>query len=114
MGEAGAALILIVLPKPNSLGVVTCASIIGAIPSLFFAATRSVPNLGRVDFHHAKIETGMSQRYSPFIRDLCSFSLTSRIKHKPGVPCTHNECERVFSRVDNMKDHVRRIHRKAS
>lgn len=35
-------------------------------------------------------------------------------KHKPGVPCTHDECERIFSRVDNMKDHVRRIHRKPS
>lgn len=33
-------------------------------------------------------------------------------KHKPGVPCTHDECERIFSRVDNMKDHVRRIHGK--
>ena len=35
-------------------------------------------------------------------------------KHKPGVACEWDGCERVFSRVDNMKDHVRRIHRKAS
>ena len=32
-------------------------------------------------------------------------------KHKPGVPCEWEGCDRVFSRVDNMKDHVRRIHR---
>lgn len=32
--------------------------------------------------------------------------------HKPGVPCEWDGCDRVFSRVDNMKDHVRRIHRK--
>lgn len=35
-------------------------------------------------------------------------------KHKPGVPCQWEGCERVFSRVDNMKDHVRRIHRKSN
>ena len=35
-------------------------------------------------------------------------------KHNPGVPCSHKDCERVFSRMDNMKDHVRRIHRKNS
>lgn len=35
-------------------------------------------------------------------------------KHKPGVPCEWEGCERIFSRVDNMKDHVRRIHRKVS
>lgn len=35
-------------------------------------------------------------------------------KHKPGIPCTYDECERIFSRIDNMKDHVRRIHGKAS
>ncbi|KAM0799366.1 hypothetical protein BDR22DRAFT_335120 [Usnea florida] len=35
-------------------------------------------------------------------------------KHKPGIPCTYDGCERIFSRVDNMKDHVRRIHGKAS
>lgn len=34
-------------------------------------------------------------------------------KHKPGVPCEWESCDRLFSRVDNMKDHVRRIHRKA-
>lgn len=33
-------------------------------------------------------------------------------KHKPGVLCTDETCERRFSRVDNMKDHVRRIHEK--
>lgn len=33
-------------------------------------------------------------------------------KHKPGVSCEWEGCDRVFSRVDNMKDHVRRIHRK--
>ena len=38
-------------------------------------------------------------------------------KHNPGIRCewrgeNDEECERVFSRVDNMKDHVRRIHRK--
>ena len=34
-------------------------------------------------------------------------------KHRPGVPCQWEGCERVFSRVDNMKDHVRRIHHKS-
>lgn len=33
-------------------------------------------------------------------------------KHRPGVPCDWESCDRLFSRVDNMKDHVRRIHRK--
>ena len=33
-------------------------------------------------------------------------------KHRPGVSCSHSGCERRFSRVDNMKDHVRRIHEK--
>ncbi len=33
-------------------------------------------------------------------------------KHAPGVSCEWEGCERLFSRVDNMKDHVRRIHRK--
>jgi len=33
-------------------------------------------------------------------------------KHAPKIHCTQRGCERVFSRVDNMKDHVRRIHRK--
>lgn len=35
-------------------------------------------------------------------------------KHRPGVPCQWEGCERLFSRVDNMKDHMRRIHRKSS
>ncbi len=30
----------------------------------------------------------------------------------PQIRCTHRGCDREFSRVDNMKDHVRRIHRK--
>lgn len=33
-------------------------------------------------------------------------------KHNPGIVCEWTGCGRVFSRVDNMKDHVRRIHRK--
>ncbi|KAL8975658.1 MAG: hypothetical protein Q9197_000133 [Variospora fuerteventurae] len=33
-------------------------------------------------------------------------------KHRPDVPCEWRGCDRVFSRVDNMKDHVRRIHQK--
>lgn len=33
-------------------------------------------------------------------------------KHKPGVSCEWEGCERVFSRVDNMKNHVGRIHHK--
>ncbi|KAJ5115445.1 hypothetical protein NUU61_001204 [Penicillium alfredii] len=33
-------------------------------------------------------------------------------KHNPGIVCEWDGCGRVFSRVDNMKDHVRRIHRK--
>ena len=32
-------------------------------------------------------------------------------RHAPQIRCTHHDCDRVFSRVDNMKDHVRRIHR---
>jgi hypothetical protein len=40
-------------------------------------------------------------------------------KHNPGIRCEWRgsegeECGRVFSRMDNMKDHVRRIHRKGS
>ena len=31
-------------------------------------------------------------------------------KHRPDIPCEWRGCGRVFSRVDNMKDHVRRIH----
>ncbi|OQE41983.1 hypothetical protein PENCOP_c004G06704 [Penicillium coprophilum] len=33
-------------------------------------------------------------------------------KHNPGVFCEWEGCRKVFSRVDNMKDHVKRIHRK--
>ena len=38
-------------------------------------------------------------------------------KHNPGIKCewtgpNGEECERLFSRMDNMKDHVRRIHNK--
>jgi hypothetical protein len=38
-------------------------------------------------------------------------------RHNPGIRCEWRgsegeECGRVFSRMDNMKDHVRRIHRK--
>ena len=38
-------------------------------------------------------------------------------KHNPGIRCEWKgpegeECGRVFSRMDNMKDHVRRIHKK--
>ncbi|KAF1988381.1 hypothetical protein K402DRAFT_329160 [Aulographum hederae CBS 113979] len=35
-------------------------------------------------------------------------------KHNPGVLCEWKGCERVFSRVDNMRDHVKRIHLKAN
>jgi len=40
-------------------------------------------------------------------------------KHNPGIRCQWRgpegeECGRLFSRMDNMKDHVRRIHRKGS
>ena len=40
-------------------------------------------------------------------------------KHNPGIPCEWRDvngqgCGRVFSRVDNMKDHVRRIHYKGN
>ncbi|KJX99896.1 hypothetical protein TI39_contig348g00026 [Zymoseptoria brevis] len=31
-------------------------------------------------------------------------------KHNPGVTCEWDGCERLFSRQDNMKDHVRRVH----
>ncbi|PLB41461.1 putative C2H2 transcription factor [Aspergillus candidus] len=33
-------------------------------------------------------------------------------KHNPLVECEWSGCGRVFSRVDNMKDHVKRIHRR--
>ncbi|KAF2008208.1 hypothetical protein P154DRAFT_17928 [Amniculicola lignicola CBS 123094] len=35
-------------------------------------------------------------------------------KHNPGVHCDWEGCDRVFSRVDNMRDHVKRIHLKTS
>ena len=40
-------------------------------------------------------------------------------KHNPGIRCgwtsaDGEQCGRVFSRMDNMKDHVRRIHRKTT
>ncbi|KAF2838548.1 hypothetical protein M501DRAFT_914815, partial [Patellaria atrata CBS 101060] len=35
-------------------------------------------------------------------------------KHNPEVSCTWEGCDRVFSRVDNMRDHVKRIHMKGS
>ena len=35
-------------------------------------------------------------------------------KHRPGIPCQWEGCERIFSRVDNMRDHVRRVHRKSN
>ena len=39
-------------------------------------------------------------------------------KHNPGIKCEWTgpqgeECGRIFSRMDNMKDHVRRIHKKS-
>lgn len=33
-------------------------------------------------------------------------------KHNPQIPCEWKDCSRVFSRVDNMRDHVKRIHRR--
>ena len=35
-------------------------------------------------------------------------------KHNPGVECEWEGCERIFSRKDNMLDHVKRIHRKGT
>ncbi|MCJ1272475.1 hypothetical protein MMC21_000261 [Puttea exsequens] len=35
-------------------------------------------------------------------------------RHAPKIRCTHKGCDRIFSRADNMKDHVRRIHGKRS
>ncbi|KAF2429491.1 hypothetical protein EJ08DRAFT_650342 [Tothia fuscella] len=35
-------------------------------------------------------------------------------KHNPGVVCEWDGCDRVFSRVDNMRDHCKRIHLKAA
>lgn len=33
-------------------------------------------------------------------------------KHNPQITCEWSGCDRLFSRLDNMKDHVRRIHKK--
>ncbi|KAL1306015.1 hypothetical protein AAFC00_004145 [Neodothiora populina] len=33
-------------------------------------------------------------------------------KHDPKIRCEWKNCSRVFSRVDNMRDHVKRIHRR--
>ncbi|OJJ47890.1 hypothetical protein ASPZODRAFT_15334 [Penicilliopsis zonata CBS 506.65] len=33
-------------------------------------------------------------------------------KHNPAIQCEWKGCGRMFSRADNMKDHVRRIHKK--
>lgn len=30
--------------------------------------------------------------------------------HRPDIPCEWRGCSKMFSRVDNMRDHVRRIH----
>ncbi|KAE9962873.1 hypothetical protein BLS_009926 [Venturia inaequalis] len=35
-------------------------------------------------------------------------------KHNPGVVCEWEGCDRIFSRVDNMRDHVKRIHLRAA
>ncbi|KAF2399922.1 hypothetical protein EJ06DRAFT_530707 [Trichodelitschia bisporula] len=34
-------------------------------------------------------------------------------KHNPAVKCEWEGCDRMFSRVDNMRDHVKRIHKKS-
>ncbi|CAK1359404.1 uncharacterized protein RHO25_002793 [Cercospora beticola] len=33
-------------------------------------------------------------------------------KHNPTIVCEWDGCERLFSRQDNMKDHVRRVHKR--
>ncbi|KAJ4290996.1 hypothetical protein N0V90_010192 [Kalmusia sp. IMI 367209] len=48
--------------------------------------------------------------YEGFKKDLARHEA----KHNPGVLCDWDGCDRVFSRVDNMRDHVKRIHLKAS
>ena len=35
-------------------------------------------------------------------------------KHNPSIQCGWEGCPRIFSRVDNMRDHVRRVHQKKS
>lgn len=32
-------------------------------------------------------------------------------KHNPTISCEHDSCRRMFSRQDNMNDHVRRVHK---
>lgn len=34
--------------------------------------------------------------------------------HRPEIACDWEGCDKIFSRVDNMKDHLRRIHQKPS
>ncbi|EMD00340.1 hypothetical protein BAUCODRAFT_62639 [Baudoinia panamericana UAMH 10762] len=35
-------------------------------------------------------------------------------KHNPTISCELDDCPRLFSRVDNMKDHVRRVHKRSA
>ncbi|KAJ6135931.1 hypothetical protein N7512_001091 [Penicillium capsulatum] len=35
-------------------------------------------------------------------------------KHNPSIQCGWEGCPRIFSRMDNMRDHVRRVHQKKS
>lgn len=35
-------------------------------------------------------------------------------KHNPSINCGWEGCTRIFSRMDNMRDHVRRVHHKKS
>lgn len=35
-------------------------------------------------------------------------------KHNPSINCGWEGCTRIFSRMDNMRDHVRRVHQKKS
>ncbi|KAH9238463.1 hypothetical protein K456DRAFT_1827636, partial [Colletotrichum gloeosporioides 23] len=32
--------------------------------------------------------------------------------HKPSIPCLDTSCKRVFSRMDNMRNHVLRMHQR--
>lgn len=80
----------------------------------FFCRHEECPQSSEGGFSSRKDRDRHESKVPPFPCVALSVSLTSCIKHKPGVPCTHDECERIFSRVDNMKDHVRRIHRKPS
>ncbi|RYO55856.1 hypothetical protein AA0116_g8824 [Alternaria tenuissima] len=71
----------------------------------------------------------LSRSLSPSSPDLRSYGIPNKngggfsskkdlarheAKHNPGVLCDWEGCDRVFSRVDNMRDHVKRIHLKAS